>query len=175
MWSHPFIPKEVIKDENNRILEQPKIMMNNVISKLSNSVNIKGSRNESEQNEKIDYKIENDICEICGELKDFHKIKEYNINNNNEFNFSLNNNNNINNSLFNNEENNRIIINENHYNNQNKNILIDDEEDEKEEINPDKCPICMDNFKNYKHKFCYECFNSYLVNLININNIDKIP
>ena len=179
MWNHPFIPKEVINDEKNKILGQPKIMMNSVISKISNSVNIKGSRNESEQNEKIDYKIENDICEICGELKDFHKIKEYNINN---FNFSLNiSNNNENNSFFNNVENNKININDNN-NNHNKKILIDDEEDEKEEdIAPNKCEICMDDFENpveiekCKHKFCYDCFNSYLVNLINNNNIDKIP
>ena len=190
MWSHPFIPKEIINDENNKkILEQPKIIMNNVISKISSSVNIKGSRNESEQNEKIDYKIENDICDICGELKDFHKIKEYNINNNNDFDFGLNNNNNINNFIFNNEENNKIRINDNNNNNKNKNILIDDEEDEKEEnkeenkeeIDQNICPICMDDFENpvevenCKHKFCFECFNSYLVNLINNNNIDKIP
>ena len=81
MWNHPFIPKEIINDENNRILERPKYVMNNVISKISNSVNIKSSRNDLEQNEfKIDYKIENDICEICGELKYYHKIKDYVIN-----------------------------------------------------------------------------------------------
>ena len=29
--------------------------------------------------------------------------------------------------------------------------------------------------ENCKHKFCYECFNSYLDNLITRNNIEKIP
>ncbi len=188
-WNHPFIPKEEIKGiNNNRILEQPKLMVNNIVSKISGSVNIIGSLNGSEQNEnKIDYKIENDICEICGELKEFHKIKDYEINlykNNNIFNIE---NNNINNLYIINShnedninENNKIQINIQ----KNNNILVDDEdekEDKKEEINPNKCPICMDDFEepveieNCKHKFCYECFNLYLVNLINNNNIDKIP
>ena len=184
MWNHPFIPKEIINEENNnRILQQPKLMMNSVINKISSSVNQK------EENEnKIDYKIENDICDICGELKDFHKIKDYdfnNLNNQNNNNNIFNNQNNANNfDLINlnqddNNENNNIII-----NNNNRNILIDDdekEEEKEEDIDPNKCPICMDDFENpieiekCKHKFCFECFNSYLVNLINNNNIDKIP
>ena len=186
MWNHPFIPKEVI-NEDHRLLEQPKQMMNNVISHISNSVNKKASVNELGHNEnKIDYKIENDICEICGELKEFHKIKDYNINNNN----NIFNNQNINNGFdFNNlnllideEENNNEKVPKDNIKNR---ILVDDEEDEKEEeeeeINPNECPICMDQFENpvemekCKHKFCFECFNSYLVNLINQNNIDKIP
>ena len=185
MWNHPFIPKEVI-NEDHRLLEQPKQMMNNVISHISNSVNKKASVNELGHNEnKIDYKIENDICEICGELKEFHKIKDYNINNNNK----IFNNQNINNGFdFNNlnllideEENNNEKVPKDNIKNR---ILVDDEEDEKEEeeeINPNECPICMDQFENpvemekCKHKFCFECFNSYLVNLINQNNIDKIP
>ena len=97
MWNHPFIPKEIINDENNnKILEQPKIMMNSVISKISNSVNPNVIQNDN----RIDYKIEDDICEICGELKDFHKIKDYNINNDNnniDNNNIFNNHNNINN------------------------------------------------------------------------------
>ena len=184
MWNHPFIPKEIINEENNnRILQQPKLMMNSVINKISSSVNQK------EENEnKIDYKIENDICDICGELKDFHKIKDYdfnNLNNQNNNNNIFNNQNNANNfDLINlnqddNNENNNIII-----NNNNRNILIDDdekEEEKEEDIDPNKCPICMDDFENpveiekCKHKFCFECFDSYLVNLINTNNIDKIP
>ena len=186
MWNHPFIPKEIINEENNnRILQQPKLMMNSVINKISSSVNQK------EENEnKIDYKIENDICDIWGELKDFHKIKDYdfnNLNNQNNNNNIFNNQNNANNfDLINlnqddNNENNNIII-----NNNNRNILIDDEDEkeeekEKEEIDPSKCLICLDDLENpvemekCKHKFCYECFNLYLVNLINNNNIDKIP
>ena len=199
LWNHPFIPKEIIKGEgDNRILEQPKIMVNNVINRISSSVILMGSRNESEQNEnKVDYRIENDICDICGELKDFHKIKDYEIN--------LDNNKNNNNNIFNNEnnKNNYADLNFNKNNNifndidgdsnlakdieEFNNILIDDDEkedekeEEKEEIDPNKCPICMDDFENpveienCKHKFCYECFNLYLVNLINNNNIDKIP
>ena len=29
--------------------------------------------------------------------------------------------------------------------------------------------------ENCKHKFCFDCFNSYLDNLIKRNNIEKIP
>ena len=94
MWNHPFIPKEIISGENNNgILEQPKMMMNNMITKIKsieipNSINqassiLQVNENEPEQNKFI---VENNICEICGELKEFHKIKEYvaksNYNNN---------------------------------------------------------------------------------------------
>ena len=87
MWNHPFIPKEEINEPNsNNILERPKMMMNNVLSRIkskeiSNSINPSPSFKENEVNE---FKIDNDICEICGELKDFHNIKEFNINNNNQ-------------------------------------------------------------------------------------------
>ena len=70
-------------------------------------------------------------------------------------------------------------------NNQNnkEDILIDDEDEEKEEkeINSNICQICMDEFENpveiekCKHKFCYNCFNLYLVNFLKRNNIDNIP
>ena len=191
MWNHPFIPKEEINEpNNNNILERPKMMMNNVLSRIkskeiSNSINPSPSFKENEVNE---FKIENDICEICGELKDFHNIKEFNINNNNNQNdnniFNLININDDDNYFINNIKN--ININDNNKiinDNNKKDILIDDEDqkEEKEEINPNECPICMGEFENpveiekCKHKFCYECFNSYLVNLIKINNIDKIP
>ena len=186
MWNHPFIPKEVINEpNNNNILEQPKIVMNNVLSRiksgeiLPNSLNKKSSIKENEINE---YKIEDNICEICGELKAFHKIKEYNINNKINISDNLFDNNN---NLINFNDDNNIILNNENKNKKNdnkKDILIDDEEDQKEEeINQNECPICMGEFENpveienCKHKFCYECFNSYLVNLINNNNIDKIP
>ena len=182
MWNHPFIPKEIINGENNNLLQQPKLMMNSVIKKISGSINVNASNNESEQNDfKLDYKIENDICEICGEIKEFHIIKDFNINNNN------NNINNLNeeNNLFNNNENNKININDDK--NSRLDILIDEEiedqkeDEEEEEIELNKCPICLDDLddpveiEKCKHKFCYDCFNSYLVNLINNNNIEKIP
>ena len=51
MWNHPFIPKEINAEEiNNGILEQPKQMMNNVLTKInslgiSNPMNPKNSNN----------------------------------------------------------------------------------------------------------------------------------
>ena len=189
IWNHPFIPNEIINKPNNdnKILEQPKIMINNVLSRirskeiLVDSINQKTSENQYEVSE---YKIENDICEICGESKEFHKIKEYNIINN----INSNNSNNINNFNLinlNDDENNFVNDNDVIMNNQNnkEDILIDDEGEEKEEkeINSNICQICMDEFENpveiekCKHKFCYNCFNLYLVNLLKRNNIDNIP
>ena len=83
MWNHPFIPKEINPEEiNNGILEQPKQMMNNVLTRInslgiSNQINQRGSIN-SQNNENIndDYIFKEDICEICGESKEFHIIKE---------------------------------------------------------------------------------------------------
>ena len=197
MWNHPFIPKEIINGENNNILQQPKIMVNSVIKKISGSINANVENNEPEQNDfKLDYKIENDICDICGELKEFHIIKDFNVNNNNNIN-KINNfdlyNLNENNNLFNNNENNKIDLNDSK--NERLDFLIDEvmedqkedekedekEEEKEEEVDPNKCLICLGDLNDpveiekCKHKFCYECFNSYLVNLINNNNIDKIP
>ena len=197
MWNHPFIPKEIINGENNNILQQPKIMVNSVIKKISGSINANVENNEPEQNDfKLDYKIENDICDICGELKEFHLIKDFNVNNNNNTN-KINNfdlyNLNENNNLFNNNENNKIDLNDSK--NERLDFLIDEvmedqkedekedekEEEKEEEVDPNKCLICLGDLddpveiEKCKHKFCYECFNSYLVNLINNNNIDKIP
>ena len=188
MWNHPFIPKEIINGENNNgILEQPKMMVNNMITKIKSmeipdSINhasniLQINENEPEQNKFI---VENNICEICGELKEFHKIKEYVIKSNNTNNMFNNKQNNINNNidLINLNE----LINEDNKDNNNNNILIDDEDQkEEDDADPNECQICMDKLEDpveiekCKHKFCYDCFNSYLVNLININNIDKIP
>ena len=170
MWNHPFVPKEkFITETDNSLLKPQKLVMTNVFTKIkSSSVN--------EQVNSI-IKVENDICDICEESIDFHKIKKYEIKN------SINVINDKNNDLINFEnkdENNKVN------NNKNKNILIDEEEEPKEEEkeekeNPDECPICMGPFENpveienCKHKFCYECFNSYLDNLITRNNIEKIP
>ena len=44
-----------------------------------------------------------------------------------------------------------------------------------------ECKICMGDLENpveihnCKHKFCRDCFHSYLVNLITNNQIDQIP
>ena len=168
MWNHPFIPKEKLRIEtDNSLLNPQKIVMNNVLTRIKSS-----SINEAANNNII---IENDICDICEESIDFHRIKKY------EIKHSINgkNDDNKNNDLIKFEEDKEIN------NNNNNNILIDEEEEKKEEkeeeINQDECPICMDSFENpieienCKHKFCSDCFNSYLDNLISTNQIDTIP
>lgn len=197
MWNHPFIPKQINPEDNNGILEQPKVMMNNMITKI-NSLNIQNSIGQIPQMPEIqtsnigknnildtdEVKIDEDICEVCGESKEFHKIKEYNApfeDNNNIYNnniiFDPNNSNNLNNSI---EEENNLLLNNNE---EESNIIKNDqiENEEEENINQNECLICMGELENpveiekCKHKFCQECFNSYLINLININKIDKIP
>ena len=208
MWNHPFIPKEVNPEEdNNSLLEQPKAMMSNVLTRInslgiSNSINerIPSSINERISNSNIiqkseseninNFKVIDDICEICGESKEFHKIKEFKVpnqnsnilnddsNNNNIFESSETDINNINeekNKLINSESN---IIENNKINNKN---VEEEQKEEEEDNNPNDCPICMGEFENpveiekCKHKFCQECLNNYLVNLINNNRIDQIP
>ena len=211
MWNHPFIPKEINsnEDNNNRILEQPKVMMNNVLTRintlgLSNSLSQQNIINKNNEPEHANFQVYNDICEICGESKDVHKIKEYiiptqiNTNNNNNkiitsYNDIINNNmkenifqfSDVNINLFNDEEENKLLINGSNINNNiQNNIEYNNEIDyqkEEEDINPNECPICMGELENpveiekCKHKFCQECFNNYLVNLISINRIDQIP
>ena len=173
MWNHPFVPKEkFITETDNSLLKPQKLVMTNVYTKIKpSSVN--------EQFNSI-IKIDNDICDICEESIDFHKIKKYEIKNSINANIDNKNKDLIN---FENKDGNEKM------NNKNKNILIDDEEEPKEEKkeeeeekeNPDECPICMGPFENplevenCKHKFCFDCFNSYLDNLITRNNIEKIP
>ena len=169
MWNHPFIPKEKLRIEtDNSLLNPQKIVMNNVLTRIKSS-----SINEAANNNII---IENDICDICEESIDFHRIKKYEI----KHSVNSKNSDNKNNDLIKFEEDKEI-------NNNNNNILIDEEEEEEkkeekeEEINQDECPICMDSFENpieienCKHKFCSDCFNSYLDNLISTNQIDTIP
>jgi len=197
MWNHPFIPKELNpEDINNGILEQPKMMVNNVITRI-NSLGISNSLSQSASNiipdnnfNSGEIKIEEDICEICGESKEFHNIKEYiapSFNNN-----LFNDENNLNNNILNKNSNNNI----NNLNDDEKNLLLNNineanivvndnqneiKKEEEENVNLNECPICMGEYENpieiekCKHKFCLECFNSYLVNLINHNRIDKIP
>ena len=194
MWNHPFIPKLIEYEDNNSILKQPKVMMNSMITRI-NSLNLSNSITQIPQiqnsninkniTEDIDeIKINEEICEICGESKNYHKIKEYkNLNEDN----SLYNNNNLiissnNNILI--EEEKDLLLNNNEdkkSNVINNNQIENKEKDNKEEIiNENECLICMGNLENpveiekCKHKFCRECLNSYLVDLINNNRIDKI-
>ena len=170
-WNHPFIPllpKDNNQNNNNNIIQNNSILtnnriMNNVLSRV-NSINpIKD--NIIPKNE--------ELCEICGEGKHFHRITNFTFNDNDNLNME-NNNINYNNINSDDSENNNIIINTN-----NENEIKN--EKQKEEENENKCPICLDEFENpieienCKHKFCQECFNNYLTNLININNIDNIP
>ena len=192
LWNHPFIPKVIDSDElNNGILEQPKAMMSNVLTRINslgitNTIQRSNSFKKSNDIESGDIKIEGNICDVCGESKEFHRIKEFiapKANNN-----IFNNQNNINNNDLNDEENNsllntndnNIIINTNS-SNINKKIQKKEEEEKEEPINENECLICMGDLENpveiekCKHKFCEECLNSYLVNLINHNRIDQIP
>ena len=150
MWQHPFIPKVEEEEEDKKSI------------KLSQDEN-------NNRNNKI--KLNEDICEICGESKDVHLIKEFNSNysniiiNNNNFNFPNSDDSDIN-------ANNLIIYQE--YNDQ-------EEEEEINDINPKECEICMSDLENpikiisCKHQFCQDCFHSYLINLIKNNQIDQIP
>ena len=172
MWNHPFIPKEIEQDEsNNGILEQPKAMMNNVLTRI-NSLGFTNTLNQRtssiiQNNNDVDPEniiISDNICEICGESKEFHKIKEYiapNSNNNNLLNNQNDLNNNIlnNNNIFNEDENNLLLNDKNEQNITNNNSN-EKKEEEKENLNPNECPICMGDFENpveiekCKHKFC---------------------
>ena len=191
MWNHPFIPQEEDPNEQNiNILEQPKNVMSNVLTKINSLkrtstfntrkslLNIKDDDEEDNniiktKNSKniinVEKIINEDICEICGEPKEFHNIKEFNqpiiINEDDK--------NEIENK--NNKEINIINENSNNINNEDK----EEEEDEKED--PNLCQICMDDFENpteienCKHKFCQECFHQYLVDKIKHNQIEQIP
>ena len=99
MWNHPFIPKE--EDSNEppiNILEQPKNVMSNVLTKINTLKRTKSFSTkkpildikdiDEEENNIIKTKNSNniinvdkiyneDICEICGEPKEFHNIKEF--------------------------------------------------------------------------------------------------
>ena len=191
MWNHPFIPQEEDPNEQNiNILEQPKNVMSNVLTKINSLkrtstfntrkslLNIKDDDEEDNniiktKNSKniinVEKIINEDICEICGEPKEFHNIKEFNqpiIINEDDKNEIENNNN---------KEINIINENSNNINNEDK----EEEEDEKED--PNLCQICMDDFENpieienCKHKFCQECFHQYLVDKIKHNQIEQIP
>ena len=199
MWNHPFIPKEQeAKEEKKFVLEPPKNVMNNVLSKINtikltssfsqkadDSINDINENDINNDNDTIKTK-EEEICEICGESKDFHIIKEFkseknddNLNSKEEENKSFD-------DINNDDENaNLIIENKDEDNNkkENEEIKEEQEQEKEEEIepNPGECKICMGEIENpveienCKHIFCQECFHSYLVNLITNNQIDTIP
>ena len=189
MWNHPFIPKEDTKEEKNNILNQPINVMNNALTTLNtikknisfgnNSEDLKNEINEININENDILKINENICEICGESKDFHLIKEYKTEKTDNVHED--------NKLFDdiNDEDINLINESDKNNNNNKedNIIIKEDEKDEEEMddNPNMCKICMDDLENpieietCKHKFCQECFHSYLINLIKNNTIDQIP
>ena len=194
MWNHPFIPSEEdVDDSKLDLFDQPKNVMSNVFSRIntirrSNTINAKSSNINQEDdinnivNEKnndnninnIKKIINNNICEICGESKEFHTIKEFNPSKNDIF-----------------EEEEKIdninILNDI---NEKSNLLNEDketninnikEDEVQEEEDNSQCQICMGDFENpieienCKHKFCEECFHSYLVDKITTNQIEQIP
>ena len=160
LWNHPFIPS-LAEDNNinnniipsNSLINNNKIMTN-VLSRV-NSINaIKDNIIPNKE----------DICEICGENKLFHRIQNFNFNDRN------------NNLLIIDNSGDNLKINDNLIDtNETKNSINEKIENENE------CPICLDEFENpieietCKHKLCQECFNSYLTDLITRNNIDNIP
>ena len=211
MWIHPFIPKEINLNENNnnKIFEQPKEMMNNVLTRinslgLSNNLNQEDSINlNNNDTDLVNFRVFNDICEICGESRDYHRIKEYIITNQNN-----NNNNIINNyrEIFNNPiEENIFQFSDNNINNltdeeenifhvggsniiknniQNKiqytNEIEDnqkEEEEEEEYMNKNECPICMGEFENpVEIEKCKHKFCCECLNnyLVNLINYNRI-
>ena len=159
MWHHPFVEskEENIKENepglNNSILD-------NVITRVKTLNFDKSSKN---------------ICEICGESKEFHVI---NINGNDQNGNNMLDLDQDNNLLLADDNNNNLIDNINIDNNKESKIINIKEDDDK---NKNECLICLGELENpviierCKHKFCHDCFEDYLNNLINQNNIDKIP
>ena len=190
LWRHPFIPK--INDEINDNInekdtqEKDKNSIPIIVDMKSkiNTIKNKGITN-------IIYYPMNDqletkelYCEICGEAEKFH----ININNDNQINKI-----NIKEDLIEEDKkNDDDLYNTNDYFqedidnnlkiiNNNNNINIVNKNDVNINIDNKECPICLGDIENKvelencHHKFCYECFNNYLIDLINKNNIEKIP
>ena len=202
MWNHPFIPKEEDPEDKMNMIEQPKVLMNNVFSKINNIkktatlsgkssveiendninddiINTNNNKNNIINNNNVNKIINEDICDICGEGKEFHIIKEFHLHNNNiiEDEDKIDIINEENSNLLNNDINTNINIIKNEEENEEEKV----EEKEEEEENNNMCQICMDEFENpieienCKHKFCLDCFHSYLVDKITNNQIDSIP
>ena len=194
-WNHPF----VLKDEDNNIPNNNNFNPENMINNLVKVGTQKLKKNKSEiENEICDICGDHRSMHIQGEININNNnninLNEKNINNSYSFettslliknknenynnnleedintNFSITNNNNINNNIINNN----IINNNNNINNNINNNLIKENSNEIDIV----CPICMGDFENpitlekCKHKFCRECFHSYLIDKINRNDIE---
>ena len=152
MWHHPFVKS---KEENSNLNEE---INNNIIDNVLNRVKTMGD----------DLLSSKDICQICGEAKEFH-INNEKIDNINDL--KLNDHALEVNLLFNNFNNNNLDNNEDYEDN------INDNSNDNSNI----CKICLDEIvdpvelEKCKHKFCHDCFEEYLNSLINQNNIETIP
>ena len=147
IWRHPFVEsqEENLKENepglNNSILD-------NVITRVKTLNFEKSSKN---------------ICEICGESKEFHIINSNSSDQigNNILDFGLDNN------LLLNDNSNYSIDNNNINNNKESEIINIKENDDK---NKNECLICLGELENpviierCKHKFCHDCFEDYLNN-----------
>ena len=174
-WNHPFIPILSQDDnQNNNIIQSNSLLANNKI--VNNVISRVNSINSIKENI-IPKKDE--LCEVCGEHKNFHRIKNFNLNLNNNI---LIRENSLNKDTKDNDLNDDIILDVEEDNKIDNIINNDINTNSKDEIQDKNiCPICLDNFENpleienCNHKLCQECFNEYLINLIDQNNIDNIP
>ena len=174
-WNHPFIPILSQDDnQNNNIIQSNSLLANNKI--VNNVISRVNSINSIKENI-IPKKDE--LCEVCGEHKNFHRIKNFNLNLNNNI---LIRENSLNKDTKDNDLNGDIILDVEEDNKIDNIINNDINTNSKDEIQDKNiCPICLDNFENpleienCNHKLCQECFNEYLINLIDQNNIDNIP
>ena len=148
MWNHPFIPKQKDNEEQNNsfgIISSQKKLVSSVINNIrSNDVKIPKNRisNSVNVNAQVEHNNlnESNLCEICDERKELHKIKNYSLKNENK-----------NKNNFRGIE----IIN----NNRRNNILIDEDEDENFNIN--------NNINNSNN---YNISNNNILNSFNENN-----
>lgn len=172
LWNHPFIPLLSKGNNNNDIIQSNRLLTNNKI--MSNVISRVNSISTIKDN--IIQKKE-DLCEICGEDKIFHKIQNFNDNILNKEDILITNIKDNDKSL---SKDIILDIEEDNKNNDNQNIDINTSSFNEIENNG-ICQICLDEFENpieienCKHKLCQECFSEYLTNLINQNNIDNIP
>ena len=189
MWNHPFIKKQKVEEELNNsleILSKSKILMGSVINKIrSNESKEPKNRISNSFNPNIienNFLNDSDICEICNEGKKFHKIKNFSLEDSKSRGIDIIKNSSRKNILIDEDEdysnilnnlNDNSQINNNQINNVNNNLS--EENEEEIIIGRNECPICLGKFENpleienCKHKFCFECFHSYLVDLINHN------
>ena len=193
LWMHPFIEKINDEHKNNEESKEENdnhSLIKGMTSKIKNLKNqgfsniIYNSLTSESQGNSLDSEP-GMVCEICGEPESLH-IKN-NIENNNNINNNINliedvKQDNIIENLDNNENN--YNIENNSFNNNNlvheENInfqVIANNINNKKDI----CSICLDSLnepvelESCHHKFCYECFNLYLVDLTEKKTIEKIP